>query len=108
MRKPIDACFRTIHPFNFTIRSIKHLLENTGFKILSHDMSSYTMLRIAARVEETDSGFVPMSNHDLLRIGRFMESWKIYSRVARIKSFSKLAHLYAEWVWYRNKDINDL
>lgn len=108
MRKPIDACFRTVHPFNFTLRSIQYLLESAGFEILSQDMSSFTMVRIAARVGKAKGVLIPLSSRDLSRIDRFMNSWKIYSRLVRIKPFAKPAHLYAEWAWYRSKNVNML
>lgn len=108
LRNPIHACFRTVHPFNFTIRSLKYLLNDAGFMALDYDMSSLTMLRLTARATQEAESFVPLSKHELLKIDSFLRSWKIYSKICHIKSISKFAHIYAEWVWSRNHDINQL
>jgi len=106
IRKPIDACFRTVHPFNFTIRSLKYLLQDSGFTVLSYDISSLAMLRVAAQATKGNANFVPISKHDLRRIDRFFRSWKLYSGMNKIKPLSRFAHMYAEWVWHRNQNIN--
>ncbi len=107
IRKPIDGSFRTVHPLNFTRQSLRYLLKKCGLTPVVEDVSSQTMVQVIAKKGPKCNDPPSVSNSDLNRMIGYLNHWKRYSALCRVRPFT-VARVYADVVWRISKGINEL